>query len=137
MRVREQLTERVVAIRAAWGQTPPGAAARVEEITLECRPGVLPALARNALGRVNAGFVGLANAGHLLVKGCKTERVITDGEATFRNIVRMAYRERPWAENVPLGFLTADLDALLDALEAGADAGPGRAETWRDRPPLL
>jgi hypothetical protein len=127
MTLREQLAVQLAAIRAGWAPTPPAPVPRVGEVTLECRPAKLPiSRLREARGRVNAAPVGGAGAGYLLVRAIQAE---PSGLDAFRVVVRIAHREKPW-----IG-VAADLDALLDALEAGA--GDGRPETWRDRPGLL
>jgi hypothetical protein len=127
MTVREQLAMQLAAIRAGWAMTPPAAVPRIGEITLECQPAMLslPAI-RGMQGRINAFPVGGAGAEYLLVRAVQAE---PSGMAAFRVTVLIAYRERPWVGQ------TADLDALLDALEAGA--GDGRPETWRTRKGML
>jgi hypothetical protein len=132
MTLRKQLELQLAAIRVVWAMTPPAPVPRIGEATLECRPAVPPMAAiRGARGRVNAFPVGGAGAGYLLVRAVTTEPVAAGGDAGFRVIVRVAYREKPW-----IG-VAADLDALLDALEAGAGAEPGRPETWRTRKGML
>jgi hypothetical protein len=130
MTLRNQLAKQLTAIRVGWAFTPPAPVPRVGEVTLECRPTVPPMAAiREARGRVNASPVGGAGAGYLLVRAVQVEPVPAGRGLAFRVVVRIAYREKPW-----IG-VAADLDALLDALEAGA--GMERGETWRDRSPLL
>jgi hypothetical protein len=129
MTLREQLTEQLTAIRAGWATTPPAPVPRVGEIVLECRPAELPMDGmRGVMGRINASAIGGAGAGYLLIRSVAAAPIIWGGAAGFRVVVQVAYRERPW-----IGV--ADLDALLDALEAGA--GDGREETWHDRPGML
>jgi hypothetical protein len=130
MTLRNQLAVQLAAIRVVWAMTPPAAVPRVGEVSLECRPAILPiSRIRGAMGRVNAAPIGGAGAGYLLVRAVTTEPVAAGGDAGFRVVVRVAYREKPWIGHA------ADLDALLDAIEAGA--GAERPETWRDRPGLL
>jgi hypothetical protein len=130
MTLREQLASQLAAIRAGWATTPPAAVPRVGEVAIECRPAMLSLSAiRGMQGRVNASPIGGAGAGYLLVRAVQAEPVAAGGDAGFRVIVRVAYRERPWIGTA------ADLDALLDALEAGAE--PGRPETWRTRKGML
>jgi hypothetical protein len=130
MTARKQLELQLAAIRVVWAMTPPAPVPRVGEVSLECRPAVLSMEAICAArGRINAAPVGGAGAGYLLVRAITTEPVAAGGDAGFRVVVRVAYRERPWIGHA------ADLDALLDALEAGA--GAVRAETWRTRKGML
>jgi hypothetical protein len=130
MTLREQLAVQLAAIRVGWAFTPPAAVPRVGEIALECRPVELPmTVIRAARGRINAAPIGGAGAGYLLVRAVQAEPSATGERPAFRVIIQVAYRERPW-----IG-VAADLDALLDALEAGA--GDGQPETWRTRRGLL
>jgi hypothetical protein len=132
MTLREQLAVQLAAIRAGWAPTPPAAVPRIGEIVLECRPAVLSVSAtRGVIGRINAAPVGGAGAEYLLVRGIRIEPIATGGGGglRYRVTVLIAYRERPWVGQA------ADLDALLDALEAVV--GDGRPETWRTRPGML
>jgi hypothetical protein len=132
MTLREQLAGQLAAIRVGWAFTPPAAVPRIGEIVLECQPAVLSVSAtRGVIGRINASPVGGAGAGYLLVRGIRIEPIATGGGGGlgYRVTVLIAIRERPWVGQ------TADLDALLDALEAGA--GDGRPETWRTRKGLI
>jgi hypothetical protein len=133
MTVRKQLELQLAAIRVVWAMTPPAAMPRIGEITLECQPAVLSVSAtRGVIGRINASPVGGAGAEYLLVRGIRIEPIATGGGGGlgYRVTVLVAYRERPWVGQ------TTDLDALLDALEAGAgmEAPP---ETWRTRKGML
>jgi hypothetical protein len=129
MTVREQLAGQLAAIRVVWALTPPAAVPRIGEITIECRPAVPPMAAiRGARSRINASPIGGAGAGYLLVRAVQIEPIPAGRGLAFRVIILVAYRERPW-----VGHAT-DLDALLDALEAGAGAG---RETWRTRRGML
>jgi hypothetical protein len=126
MTLREQLAVQLAAIRA------PAAVPRIGEIVLECQPAVLSVSAtRGVIGRINASPVGGAGAEYLLVRGIRIEPIATGGGGglRYRVTVLIAYRERPWVGQA------ADLDALLDALEAVV--GDGRPETWRTRPGML
>jgi hypothetical protein len=132
MTLRKQLELQLAAIRAGWAPTPPAPVPRIGEITLECQPAVLSVSAtRGVIGRINASPVGGAGAEYLLVRGIRIEPIATGGGGglRYRVTVLIAYRERPWVGQA------ADLDALLDALEAVV--GDGRPETWRTRPGML
>jgi hypothetical protein len=150
MTVREQLVRQVAAIRA--GATPTARMVyagrrhghpflRAGEVTLECRcdtprMSVMRGVPRP---RVNAAEICGAEAGHLLVVGSRTLVEYPNGLPTYRLTVRLQYADRPWnlPGLTPGLYPTADLDALLDALEPGAEAEAGRGETWHDRPGML
>jgi hypothetical protein len=129
---RFQLAIGVMRIHADWKRTRRVTGLRrFGEISLECRSHVWPvADLPNKVGRVNAVGICGASASHLLIKEVVpvTNNLI---------LIKLLYGMVPWYPH-PAVDQTADFAALLEALEAGAGAGrPERAETWRDRPPLL
>jgi hypothetical protein len=128
MTVCEQLAEQMAArLRAT---TYYGAA----EITLVTRLPSLPSRAmRNAWNHVNAAEIGGAAAGHLRVSRFDCRPEVRDGVASYRLAVRLLYCAEPW--NRYASYPEIDLDALLDALEAGAEVE--RPETWRTRRGML
>jgi hypothetical protein len=149
--VREQLARQVAEIRA--GTTPTtrvfhsnsahgNRIIQAAEVTLTCRCDTLrKSVTNNIWGRVNVAEIGGAGAEHLLFAGSRTLVEYPNGLPTYRLTVRLQYADRPW--NPPglshCPYLTADFDALLDALDPGAtgEPPPEREKTWHDRPGLL
>jgi hypothetical protein len=144
MTVREQLTERVAAIRAVWALGGPKLATgwhRNGDIILEARLPVPPILMLLGVQfSVNAAEICGAEAGHLLlVYHLVSHQVPLEDSygAACRVIVGMTYGERSWDSILMTVDPPTDFDALLDALDGVAESPPDRPETWRDRPPML